>query len=67
MDGYLTWEDDGWTARFSNKWEEKFRSGFESYVSVVIQLYWIEHDERWMETFEALEKWLRSNPQASVE
>lgn len=67
VDGYLTWKDDGFTASFSNKWAEKFQSGFESYALVVAQLYYIEHDIRWIDAFEALERWLRENPQVSAE
>lgn len=64
VEGYLTFEDDGWTAKFSNKWSEKYKEGFESYVLVVAQLYYIEHDIEWSEAFAELETWLSKNPQS---
>lgn len=63
IEGYIDFEDDGSTARFSNKWSEKYKNGFESYVLVVTQLYYVEHDIEWIEAFAELENWLGKNPQ----
>jgi len=66
VEGYLAFEDDGWTAKFSNRWADKYKEGFESYVLVVAQLYYIEHDVEWSEAFSELEAWLVSNPQPAA-
>ena len=63
INGYLTFEDNGWIAKFSNRWAEIYSDGFESYVLVVAQLFYIEHDLEWSESFADLERWLATNPQ----
>lgn len=60
--GYGTIKHGEFTTHFSNKWAQDFSSGFESFVRVTAHLYQVEYDDEWTEAWEALEAWMRVNP-----
>ena len=61
--GYGTIDHENFTTEFSNKWANRYSDGFESYVRTIAHLYQVEYDVEWVRAWEALERWVRENPE----
>lgn len=60
--GYGTVDHENFVTKFSNKWSDYYSDGFESHVRVTAHLYQVEYDVEWLRAWEALEEWVRQNP-----
>ena len=60
--GYGSIDHKEFTTHFSNKWAHEYAPGFESFVRATAHLYQVEYDEEWTDAWEALEAWMRANP-----